>query len=105
MLDAANTPRSYIVQAGTEELKRNRAHLHAQPELSVPAPETPGLQRETTSVQPELSVRMPRLQCLGDKQRWNRCLKQNAQRKCTLRKGESLQEDKSTHQCGLDTVH
>ncbi len=59
VLGKANTPRSYIVQAGTEELRRNRAHLLAQPEFSVPAPETPVSQRETTIVQPELSFEVP----------------------------------------------
>ncbi len=59
VLTKANTPRSYIVQAGKEQLGRNKPHLNPQPEHSVQAPETPGTQRETTMVQPVPLVEMP----------------------------------------------
>ncbi len=55
----ANMPRSNIVQTGTDQRRRNKAHLHPQPEHSVQAPETPGAQRETTMVQQEPLVEMP----------------------------------------------
>jgi len=59
VLGKANTPRSYMVQTGAKQLRRNKAHLRPQPEHSVHAQETPGAQRETTMVQPEPLVEMP----------------------------------------------
>ncbi len=78
VLGKANTPRSYMVQTGAEQLRRNKAHLRPQPEHSVQAQETPGAQRETTMVQPEPLVEMPET---------------GVQREHILKKRECLQED------------